>query len=243
VTRPLKIEGSWPQPVTLRRGWSKARARPWNGVSDLSYLRLLRGGSDFITDATAWLEAQAGNPTLSPALYSSATSAWTGAGYEPCLELKIMEKILGDPGSMPPTVAVDSRPDLDELAALDRDAFDTFWHMDREGLEEAIGSTAAGATLVASDEYGTIGYAIVGTQLATAFLQRIAVSPRRQREGWGTSLVEAAITWSSRRGAASMILNVRQENQTAIDLYFRAGFVDTGNNLHVLGHGVTGGIA
>ncbi len=235
MSSALQIEGSWPGVLTIRRGWGKAIARPWNSLVGDSTLRLVRGNAAFLRDSAAWLieEADTAN-VFSPALHRSGQAVWSKAGFARHLELELMEKSLTESEDPPGWIKAASQPDFDALEDLDLASFDRFWHMSRDGLTEALEATSRSVLLVAEDEGKTVGYAIVGAQLGGAFLQRIAVHPEVEGRGIGSDLINAAEAWGRRAGARSMVLNVRPQNDRARRLYGRAGYQPTGASLSVL---------
>lgn len=232
----MHVDGHWPDTVALRKGWGRATARPWNPLTKAGALRLLRGNSTFLGEATEWTVSAAGTHALSPALYPSGARIWERSGYQELLRLEIMEKSIDSPRDPEGLVEPASNPDLAEIEALDRLAFDAFWHMGAAGLSEAIAATPRSAVLEVRHGSGLAGYAIVGAQLGVAFLQRIAVDPTLGRQGLGGALVRAAERWSAGRGATIMVLNVRPDNDRARQLYLTSGFRATGKDLLVLSY-------
>ncbi len=82
--------GTWPGPISLRRGWARAEARPWNDVVDDATLRLVRGGPAFL-DACVQRLIHLGAPAvLSSPLAPSARKPWEAAGFVEHLELALM---------------------------------------------------------------------------------------------------------------------------------------------------------
>lgn len=71
---------------------------------------------------------------------------------------------------------------------------------------------------------------ISGAPLAghRALLGTMWVAPRARGRGVGDALVEAIIEWAGRLGAAGVHLDVFADNERAIALYRRHGFVDRG---------------
>lgn len=232
----MHVDGQWPGTVALRKGWGRATARPWNPLTSAGAIRLLRGNSTFLGEATEWTLQVAGTHALSPALYPSGARVWERSGYGELLKLEIMEKSIAPSPEDDPLVDTAAEPDLDEMESLDRDAFDPFWHMGSAGLAEAITATPRSVVLEVRAGSGLAGYAIVGAQLGVSFLQRIAVDPSRGRQGLGGALVRAAERWAALRGAGIMVLNVRPDNHPARDLYLRSGFRSTGKDLLVLSY-------
>lgn len=231
----LHIEGDWPGPMTIRRSWAKATARPWNDDLPNPMLKLERGGYAFLRDAARRLVETAGVPVYSPALYETTTRVWERAGFRAHVDLPVMERsILG--GIEPPMGEIHGIevPDLERLADLDSRCFEGFWRMSALGLQDALDATPRAVVLVAKSGREAVGYSLVGAQLTASFLQRIAVVPEHRRQGMATDLLHASILWAKGRGAQTMVLNVRSDNEGARELYARAGFSSPGSRLKVL---------
>lgn len=77
---------------------------------------------------------------------------------------------------------------------------------------------------VADDDGNVVGYAGISTIAPDSDLQTLAVHPETQGSGIGASLLNATLQRARDRGATSMILEVRADNQAARGLYERAGF-------------------
>lgn len=228
--------GTWPGSVSLRRGWARAEARPWNDLYIDAHLRLVRGGSGFLKDCTKRL-LDLGAPTiLSTPLAGSARRPWESAGFEPYLDLALMRRSL-DAEVPAPDHLVHTEPeiDLDQLLDIDVAAFEGFWRFDRNALHEATHTTSKSDVFVISDgDGGLSGYAIVGYGFAISYLQRVAVHPDWQGQGMGRSLVRAASRASRRAGAKALLLNTKHENSGALALYESEGFVLLPESLAVL---------
>jgi ribosomal-protein-alanine N-acetyltransferase len=65
-----------------------------------------------------------------------------------------------------------------------------------------------------------------------SYVQTIAVAPGQQGRGIGTRLLTAVIDESEHRGCARLDLEVRADNEVAIGLYQRHGFVRIGLRRH-----------
>ena len=72
---------------------------------------------------------------------------------------------------------------------------------------------------------GPLGYAGLVHGGAEADVQTVAVAPHAQGRGVGGVLVRALVSEAARRGASSLLLEVRADNAAAIALYHRHGFV------------------
>lgn len=234
----VRVEGRWPDPITLSAGWFRARARPWNDEVIEPIIKLERGGTEFLIAVTRRVHEVGGATCYSPALYGSASRVWLRSGFEPHASLRIMERGLNPlPAETRQTeVTREHDPDWEAILAVDRAAFEGFWGMSREGLSEALTTNRSHTLLVGRDHDAVVGYAIVGSQWGVTYLHRIAVHPNWTGRGLGRALIGEAVRWGVANNGRTMILNVRPENQRAIALYQRTGFTDTGSELSVLRH-------
>ena len=197
-------------------------------------LRLHRGNSGFLSEATEWVAQAAGGPVLSPALYPTAVRIWERSGYRELLGLNVMEKAVRPAPGGPEWITATTEPDFDALENVDRTAFDRFWHMGAGGLVEAFRATPRSVVIEARREGNLLGYAMIGSLSGSCFVQRVAVDPSSRGQGLGSAMLNESEVWARKVGAATMILNVRPDNDQARSLYRRHGFTDTATKLHVL---------
>ncbi|MCP4964107.1 MAG: GNAT family N-acetyltransferase [bacterium] len=228
--------GTWPGQLTLRRGWARAEARPWNEDEPQAALRLLRGGASFLQLCSKRLLSLGADGVISPPLPLSAQRAWLQAGFQSYVDLALMRKSL-ESHDGPPNHLVVEKDDvaIEDLLTIDAAAFPQFWRFDRGGLEEAIAATTRSTTLVILGSAGTpIGYAVVGFGSAIAYLQRVAVHPDWQGHGMGRSLVRAVARKARASGAKVLLLNTQLDNESAIRLYEDEGFITLPEPLSLL---------
>ncbi len=228
--------GTWPGPISLRRGWARAEARPWNDAVDDATLRLVRGGTGFI-DACVQRLTHLGAPSVySSPLAPSARKPWESAGFVEFLELALMRLALEPPVPAPCHLVVrDDDYDVDQMLSIDRAAFDPFWRFDRTALVESTQATSKSSVFVIRDgDLGITGYAVVGYGHAISYLQRVAVDPKWQGEGMGRSLVRAAARSARRHGSKALLLNTQRDNEPALGLYEAEGYVQLPESLAVL---------
>jgi len=224
--------------VTVRRGWAKALARPWNDDFSDPAVRLERGSHEFLRAVAELLGPMGSGIVYSPALYPSATKVWISAGFSQFRLLDVMEMALGAGiGAPVHEIEATNAPDWNPLVAIDRLAFDGFWRMSEAGLVEAMRATPRATVLTARIENELAGYALVGSQMTVSYLQRVAVAPSSAGRGIGSSLVRASALWASKRGSRSLVLNLRPENDRARRLYEREGFQARETPLHLLRYG------
>ena len=230
----MRVGGDWPGVVTIRDGWRKAAARPWNADLPYAYLRIERGGAGFLRSATGHVLTYGVDLVASPPLLDGAARTWESAGYLPFLDLHLYRRSLI--GSIPPvqTDVQETRPDFEALEDIDRRSFGPLWRSTPTALQESYGATIRKAILVTRAGPRPEGFAIVGCSGVTAYLQRIAVSPSHRGRGWGSRLLLASVRWATRHGAASMLLNTPPANRAAAALYRSAGFHRLPDRLRIL---------
>ena len=233
---PVFQRGDWPGKRRFRRGWARAEARRWNDVIPDANLRLLRGGSGFLTACTEKLREFGAPSVLSPPLPVSGRRTWRTAGYEEFVELALMRLDLESGPATPDHLVVETQdPDLDDLLEVDRSSFADFWRFDHNGLSEAIAATGKSKSFIVRGGDGPpIAYVIVGYGHAIAYLQRLAVHPEWQGNGMGRSLVRVAARSARASGARAMLLNTQFDNKAALGLYEAEGFVILPERLAVL---------
>ncbi|MFT4227894.1 GNAT family N-acetyltransferase [Micropruina sp.] len=75
-------------------------------------------------------------------------------------------------------------------------------------------------------ELGLLGVATFQLVADTADLHRVVVAPDQRGRGIGRALVEAGITWAAERHGQRMLLEVEHDNEAALALYRRLGFLE-----------------
>jgi ribosomal protein S18 acetylase RimI-like enzyme len=226
---PIRVieKGDWPGPLTFRRAWARATARPWNDAQPDASLRLIRGSSQFLKACTDLLMNHGVPSVMSPPLPSGGRRAWLHIGYREYLQLALMRRELDRVPPPPDHLVVETgSARLSEMLEIDRAAFSPFWRFDALGLGEAMSATGRSCVLVIRDaEGGLAGFAVVGFGSAIAYLQRVAVHPRWQGQGMGRSLVRVAARRARSDGARVMLLNTQTDNEPALLLYETEGYV------------------
>ena len=241
VDTPHRVfqRGTWPGSVSLRRGWARAEARPWNDGVDDALLRVIRGGSNFIAACVEKLHLAGAPAVLSTPLSRSARKPWEAAGFADHIDLALMRLGLDEPIRAPQhLVARDDQPDLDAMLAIDEASFPAFWRFDCLALVESTQATPKSSVFVIKDgDMGIAGFAVVGYGHAISYLQRVAVHPDWQGQGMGRSLVRAAGRSARRHGSRAILLNTQFDNTPAIGLYEDEGYIQISESLAVLKSG------
>lgn len=233
----VSIDGDWPGPVSLQRGWWHAAARPWNDTTPMAHLRVERGGVGFLGDCAAALLTLPGvTGVLSPPLLAHARPPWEEAGFSPYARLLLMRRELDGLPAAEHAVAPGDLRDLSDALRVDQAAFDSFWRFDRPALLEAVHATGHRVIqLVRRPGGGLAGFAITGLGGSLAYLQRLAVDPAWQGRGIGRSLVRRSAAWAKAQGASALLLNTPDGNGSAAALYTSEGFRTVTRDLAVLG--------
>jgi ribosomal-protein-alanine N-acetyltransferase len=116
--------------------------------------------------------------------------------------------------------------DVPAAMALEHELFgDEAW---TEGMLRDELSAPTRHYVVAAEDGQVVGYGGLCVYDEEAFIQTIAVTAARQRRGIGRSLLLELIAESERRGARSLLLEVRADNVAAQALYAAHGFAPVG---------------
>lgn len=112
--------------------------------------------------------------------------------------------------------------DLPAIMELERASFDEQeqWS-ERSWQGEILGERR---TLLIARSYHPVGVIALQTVDRSADLQRIMVAPQHRRSGVAVELVRAGVEAVRHQGARSVLLEVRFDNEPAIELYQRLGF-------------------
>lgn len=232
----VAVRGEWPGRVTLRSGFARGVARPWNDSMADAHFRIDRGSVGFLMAAHETLVDLGAPAVTSPPLPVPRIPMWRDAGFVPWLELHMYGRDLMRKPPAPAHLVTDGTPEEWKAAVdIDHRAFDELWRLGALGLEEARDATATSAFSVVRTEDGSLaGFVIVGIGSRIGYLQRIAVDPAVRGHGYGRALVRAAIRWTVERGGTSLLLNTQPDNDRASRLYVSEGFNRIPNRLAVL---------
>ena len=117
--------------------------------------------------------------------------------------------------------------DASAVHALELELFPDAW-----SLEQVIGELAHVPEtrwyVVAEDAEGLLGYAGLRAVDTDGDVQTIAVAPRGQGRGVGSTLLDALLAEVELRGCSQVFLEVRSDNDAAQRLYVSRGFERTG---------------
>jgi [ribosomal protein S18]-alanine N-acetyltransferase len=132
--------------------------------------------------------------------------------------------------SLPPYFIEAARhDDVDALAHLERRCYSHPWSV--RGFRDALRRGERGLVLVArtygrgDPENGILAYCVIEVAADEMHVHNLAVRPEARGAGLARRLLRLAFALSLRRGAALAILEVRESNRAAIELYRSMGFV------------------
>ena len=192
--------------------------------------------ADEITEVTAELHGRGVRRVLTPALAPSDGAAFLAAGFGVHERLHLLRRDLRQPdatGERPGTRRA-RRSDLDDVLGVDHAAFEPFWQLGGDGINEAVAATPQSRFRVIGRPVR--GYAICGSAARRGYIQRLAVHPADQGSGLGRKLLVDALSWLVRRRAASVLVNTQVGNDRAVTLYETMGFALQAGGLSVLVH-------
>jgi ribosomal protein S18 acetylase RimI-like enzyme len=143
---------------------------------------------------------------------------------------------------MPATAAVRVRraelSDLDDLVALEESSFATD-RLSRAQYRRHLDSETAQVLVASANHRRFLGTAVVFFRKGSkaARLYSIATHAEARGKGVGSALLEASEQLARRRGCKALRLEVRTDNDVAIRLYERLGYVRIGRYARYYGDG------
>jgi len=122
-----------------------------------------------------------------------------------------------------------SKRDMPAVMALERELFpDDAWTPEMFATEFAQPASRR-LYLVAEEDNTLIGYAgMMFTGGPQADVVTLAVDPAQWGHGTGTALLTALLNEAGNRGCTEVLLEVREDNPRARQLYVRHGFTEVG---------------
>ena len=119
--------------------------------------------------------------------------------------------------------------DVDRLMPTERALFgDTAWTVESFWSELAHPESRWYVVAEAGKDGELLGYGGLMTSGSQADVQTVAVTRTAQGRGIGALLLRALVAEAGRRGATSVLLEVRADNDAAAALYRRHGFEQIG---------------
>ncbi len=157
-------------------------------------------------------------------------NAWTGnvrRGDASPRNASMGDASMGDVGGV--RLRKMTRTDMAGILALERELFpEDAWTPDMFAAELAQPPSRR-LYLVAEEGTALIGYAgMMFTGGSQADVVTLAVNPARWGKGTGTALLTALVDEAAKRGYEEVLLEVREDNPRARQLYLRHGFAEIG---------------
>lgn len=224
---------------------------PWHDDPTTAYVSVAPSTAVLTSRASverclAELVASGYQRAVTAALRSNDAHVFGTAGFTVRERLHVLRHDLRSLPEVPEpdtaTLRRSRRRDRGAVLDVDRAAFDSFWTLGPDGLDEALNATSSVRFRVAerSTDDGrreVIGYAVCGRAADVGYLQRLAVHPAVARHGVGSALVADALGWLRRRRARLVLVNTQESNLAALELYRRLGFRPEPEPLVVLSWG------
>lgn len=227
----------------LDDGVSRARVRRWPGEPGVAHLVLvdhtMTVAESTLRNWIGLLVDEGASSIRTGALSPAASAVFADLGFEVIQELVLMGRPLSRRDSFSPPEhqlrPLRSVRAVSAAARIDQSAFAAPWHLDEDGIDEALNATPNHRIRLAiSADDDPAGYLVTGRNGAAGFIQRLAVDPAHQGRGIATSLLCDGMTWLSRRGVREVLVNTHRDNLRALHLYERFGFHRLDDELCVL---------
>jgi ribosomal protein S18 acetylase RimI-like enzyme len=123
--------------------------------------------------------------------------------------------------------------ELDTIASIDLAAFGSNWALDAAMLADIRQATPSHRARTVSVDGVVVGFLVSGRAARTGYVQRLAVSPTAHRQGIATTLLIDSFRWMRRGRVARAFVNTHVDNDAALELYTRHGFVALPERLRV----------
>lgn len=241
---PVRAAQIFDHPAELERFWAEA---PWrvrvNGRGEAAVLVRWREHLDILAVKGVWCSErrvpllledlravarqQGFGRLLSPLLPEDAARPYLANGMQRAqdiivlrLDVRHRHRLL-ESGGIACDLRTGTLEDIEAVLELDHAAFEPFWSYDHSMLERYIGSERLGLA-----EWGgeVVGYTLCTVRRGEGSLGRLAVRPELQGRGIGAILLEDAVAFLEREGAARVTLCTQAENLRSRRLYTAAGF-------------------
>lgn len=225
---------------TVSGAGARLRVRPWRGGLATAEVSPVPAGAVVSPDLVALAVDRARDRgfelVVTPAIPRGEWRPFLDAGFAVREELHLLSHDLLDLPARP-------RPDRHarlrrvhgrdraRVLAVDHAAFEPFWRLDADALEDAVRATPS--TRFRMDRPGH-AYALTGRAGDRGYVQRLAVEPAAQGQGLGTALVLDGLWWLRRWRVREALVNTQTVNEGAVRLYERLGFRHRREGLAVL---------
>lgn len=114
--------------------------------------------------------------------------------------------------------------DLDQVVAIEREVFLFPWS--RMNFSDSL--TAKYFCRVLAQEKTLFGYGVMMCEFDEAHILTVGIAGKWQKKGWGQKLLSHLIQHANQQHLHAMILDVRESNTGAANLYKQIGFLPIG---------------
>lgn len=214
-----------------------ARVAAWHGRPDIASVALQCRGAPSAEAVNALLDqlrAAGYREVITNALAPGASLPLVDSGFAIRGRLHLLSH---DLERLPPATRHTRRArgaDRRALLEVDAAAFDEFWQLDETGFDQAARATPRSHTRVTRGDR-VVGYALFGRADDVGYVQRLAIRPDAQGNGFGPALLADGLRWLRAHKARSAFVNTQVDNDRALRLYERSGFRRMPVGLCVLG--------
>ncbi len=236
---------SVPPADVLRWGRERAKTGAWRGEAAVAFLNPLPDApapsAEFLRRCLATLAERGFTRVVTGALSPLEQVGFLAAGFDVAERLHLLGLDLGTelpPKPDGPGLGRVPRKRRQEVLQVDAAAFSTFWGFDERGLSDALTATPRTRFRTIGENGAVVAYAISGRAGTRGFVQRLAVEPSRQRQGYGRLLLLDGLHWMRRHGSRTAVVNTQLENAVALRLYTDIGFREQATGLSVLSAGL-----
>lgn len=226
----------------VHHGRDRVQIGAWKSRDDVANLvpfpDRIAVAAETIDLALEAVEQQGFSATYTSAMTPPQAEPFFAAGFELVEELHLLRCRLDDSvvemeRSEKSRLRRGRRLDYSDVLALDALAFDDFWQFDRASLADSMRATPRHRFQVTRTE-PVAGYHVTGLAGSNAYVQRVAVHPDAQGQGWGRTLIQDSLRWAWKNGARTAHVNTQLTNERAVALYEGSGFVLANERLQVL---------
>ena len=200
---------------------------------------------DVLDAAIAHARRKGARAVRTSALFPRAAAVVLDAGFRPIDELALLRMRLDDEviDRLPaPRHRLRSMPTWahHQAARTDQAAFGPLWGNDAASLRDIRRATPHHHARIVRLGGDIAGFAITGAAADNGYLQRVAVTPDRRRQGIACDLVGDSLRWMHEQRRSHALVNTGVGNDAALALYASFGFERLDDGLTIAERRLTG---